>query len=455
MRKLIVLLNTLFAACILQAQVSMIDSYVNMAIQNNLELKNQSLDVEKSELAIQESKRLYAPNLSLDARYSLAHGGRTIELPVGDIINPVYVAIGDISEQIGIEPILPNDISNVDINFLRPQEHETKLSLVQPLFEPRWHLNYQLQSELSEMEEAEKEAYKQTLAADVHKAYYQYIAAGKVVDILSGSQELLVENKTISESLVRNGVATNEIVYRADAAISNLDAEMASAGSTVNTARAYFNMLLNRPLESEILIEENNQQAIAEWNLDAATSHALANRVELTQINHAVSITEQQGKLERAAYIPSLYGAMQYGFQGEKYSFTSEDDFWVGSIVLKWTFFDGLQAKSRMEQNEIDQQQILNSQEMLKDQIELQVANAYYEMEAASARIDGKKTEVESAQRTYDLLLSKYRQNTVPQIEVLDAETSLRTAKLELTLAETQHLIAISDFKKAIGAYDY
>src|SRR5262245_4854834 len=62
---------------------AVIDAYVREGLASNLSLKAQTLEVERSEAALDEARARYFPEVGFAARYSRSQGGRTIELPLG------------------------------------------------------------------------------------------------------------------------------------------------------------------------------------------------------------------------------------------------------------------------------------------------------------------------------------------------------------------------------------
>ena len=94
---------------------------------NNLALKQKEQNYLKSQNALREARSLFYPDLSLNARYTVAEGGRIIQFPIGDMMNPVYSTLNMLlaSDQFPMQ-------ENQEFPFYRPTEHETKLSLVQP-----------------------------------------------------------------------------------------------------------------------------------------------------------------------------------------------------------------------------------------------------------------------------------------------------------------------------------
>ncbi len=57
----------------------------------NQGLKQRQLDYASDLAALKEARGLFLPDFSLNARYTVAEGGRTIVFPVGDLLNPVYI----------------------------------------------------------------------------------------------------------------------------------------------------------------------------------------------------------------------------------------------------------------------------------------------------------------------------------------------------------------------------
>ncbi len=121
----------------LQAQNSYLDSYIREGLESNKGLKQKQLDYASDLSALKEAKGMFFPDISMNARYTVAKGGRTIEFPVGDMLNPVYSTLNMLTAS----EVFPQ-IENQEFAFYRPTEHETKLSLVQPIFNSDIVQNY-------------------------------------------------------------------------------------------------------------------------------------------------------------------------------------------------------------------------------------------------------------------------------------------------------------------------
>jgi outer membrane protein len=109
-----------------------LENYIRAGLENNLALKLKEVNYRKSLEALKQARSWFYPDISVNMRYSAAEGGRIIEFPVGTMLNPVYESLNYLLGQQKFP-----DISNMEFAFYRPTEHETKVSLVQPIVDPK------------------------------------------------------------------------------------------------------------------------------------------------------------------------------------------------------------------------------------------------------------------------------------------------------------------------------
>ena len=82
---------------IAQQQNRQLDDYISLAFGQNQGLKQQKFDLERSMFALKEAKALYMPTVSMLGSYTKSAGGRTIDVPVGDLVNPIYTALNQLT----------------------------------------------------------------------------------------------------------------------------------------------------------------------------------------------------------------------------------------------------------------------------------------------------------------------------------------------------------------------
>ena len=220
------------------AQSDVLDQYVQAGLDSNLALRGETLNIEKQLEVLEQSKALFRPNVSFNASYTMAGGGRTIDLPLGDLLNPAYSALNQLTGANNF-PMLANQSEQ----FLPNNFHETKIRVIQPLFNSDIYYGYKANQELISVKQAQKKVYEQELSKQIRQAYFQYLQAEKVISIYEDTKVLLAEILRVNQSLVRNDKATSEVVYGTEYEISKVEQQIVQISNNRKVAQAYFQLL--------------------------------------------------------------------------------------------------------------------------------------------------------------------------------------------------------------------
>src|SRR5690606_10100570 len=79
-------------------QESPLPHYIEDELNNNLVLHQSRLSVQRAMNASQEAKAMYLAAVDVDASNTHAKGGLAINLPVGDLLNPVYSTLNTLTQ---------------------------------------------------------------------------------------------------------------------------------------------------------------------------------------------------------------------------------------------------------------------------------------------------------------------------------------------------------------------
>ena len=422
-----------------------LQGYIQEGLESNQGLKQKQLDYSMHMAALKEARGLFFPDLSVNARYTVAEGGRIIEFPVGDLLNPVYSTLNVLTSS----DLFPQ-IENETFPFYRPTEHETKLSLVQPIFKSDILHNYRIEKQQVEIARIGVDQYRRELIRQISKAYYDYRKAVNLLNLADTTLYLVKENLRVSNSLYENDRVTIDAVYRSESELSKVEAQRSNAKNMVEAARAYFNFLLNRDLGTTV--EEGNAVPVPlQVSLEQASEQALERREELDQIEAYMKLNEHVIDLHRGQNIPGIFGAVDYGFQGEEYNFTKDDDFLLASVVLQWTLFQGTVNRQKVHQSRIEGEKLYEMYQQTRQQIRLEVINHYYALHAAFESLEAARKQTRSARQAYRLIERKYKEGQANLLELIDARTSLTGAVANLIIARTEYFSHWADFEYATG----
>lgn len=432
------------------AQQGVLEGYIAEGLENNLALKQKEFNYMKSLSALQEAKAMFFPDIYLNARYTWTDGGRVIELPVGDMLNPVYTSLNYLLQTDEFP-----QIDNQEFQFLRDHEHETKISIVQPIIEPKIYFNHQISKQMSEVQHADAETYRRQLVADIQTAYFNYLKTLRLEELLADTKVLLEENIRVNESLFRNDKVTVDNVYRSKAELSQLEQHIAEATKARQVSMAYFNFLLNRPLGEEILEDTFYDSTFVVSGLEWASENALRKREELAMLESYSKANDYYLNLHQSRIIPSVFGAVDYGYQGTKYRFTDDYDYYIASIVLRWELFHGYENRAQISQAKIGRETMQTRIEETKNQIRLQVIAAFYDLQASEKSITAADEALKSARKAYEVVDRKFREGQANLIEYIDARTTMTNAEQNLIINKYDYYIKYAEFERVACLYEY
>ncbi|WP_229598285.1 TolC family protein [Runella aurantiaca] len=429
----------------IQAQHSAIlEEYVQEGLKNNLALKQENLEIQKVLENIQQAKALFYPRVTFAPTYSLAAGGRRLQFPVGDLLNPVYSTLNKLTQT----SVFPQ-IENVD-ELLAPNNfHDTKITVQYSIYNPEIQYNYLIQKTLLTAQEAKKKVYENELRHTIEGAYYQYLQASEAIKILGNAQKTLNELVRLNQKLVNNNVLTKDAVIGAEYEISKLNQQLAVATKNRETAKAYFNFLLNRELSAEVVVDSTNLiPAAAYESLDKLSESALQNRQELNQLDQSILASKTAITLqEKAAKRPSVFIGGNTGFQGFGYTF-NQQAYGVAQLGLTWDLFKGYERKSKIQGAKIQTELLKTKKLEVEKQIELQVTQAFLELQATRENLKLVQDGVNKATQYFSVIDSRYRNNNVLYIEWIKAQNEVVTAQLQQSLARFDVLIKESLLNK-------
>ncbi|MEM6842681.1 MAG: TolC family protein [Bacteroidota bacterium] len=410
-----------------------LDDYIELGLKNNQQLIREQLSTQLAAEKEKEARGGYLPNVTLDASYTWAQGGRDIIVPAGDLINPAYEGLN----QVLGENRYPTDIPNFNEQFLPNNFHETKIRIIQPILNSRIYYGYKAQTAQRSAQQAQLQAYENQLSKGIKTAYFQHLAAREQLSILTDTKDLLEELLRVNQRLVANDKATPEIVYAARADVSEIESQLANARKQINTSRIFFNYLLSRDLGASIVVDSaavNSSETIAS-SLDNLQQQALADRHELAQLRYGLEASNLAVKLNRSYLLPEITAVADVGFQGFDYTFDDNQDFWLVQLGLTWPIFQGGQNRSRVQQAVLGQQQLESELVDLQQRIALEVSQTYYEWQEAQETLEFRQDERQYAQETFRIISKKYRQDQAILVELQEARTNFTTAQLSEAIA--------------------
>lgn len=422
-RTYLITLLLAFAQWPLHSQ-AILDQYVRQAIEQNQSIDERQALERKQQYALEHAGKLGGPEVSFLTTYTAALKGRSIALPLGDLLNPVYDALNDIT---GTQDF--PSIENQEFNFLPNNFYDARFRITQPILQPDIKYNKLIKSEEVTLAGLQTNQTIRDLTQQVKTAYLQWMRAGEAIYIMDQGLALLNENKRITESMIKNGQAIPSALMRIQSDIQHLTALREKSLSNQKNAASHFNFLLNRAGDSEILADSfpGVPTAVLAYNI--------AGREELQQIQTGQKIQELALQLEEKQHAPTLGLQLDLGSQ----AFAADwGGYVLGGIQLEIPIWDN--KKSRLKQLEWKAQldATAANYEWTTNAFEVQVEAEIENLRSDIALYNSFTDLLVTNERFYQETVRRYKEGMSNYIELLDARTEVTRTRLEQNLAKYQ-----------------
>jgi outer membrane protein TolC len=432
-------------ACIL-GQKSILDEYIEMGFQQNIVVQQKLISAEKALLSLQSAQSLYQPTLAFQGGYQTGEGGRSISFPVGDMLNPVYATLNQLTKSSAFP-----QIANVETNFFPRNFYDVKLTTVMPIYNRDISINKEIQSQTLGIQKADIQVYKRELVKNIKTAYLNYLMAHKAIGIYQNGLLLAQEGKKINEKLLANGKGLPAYILRSENEVVQMASQLSEAEKQAESAKMYFNFLLNRELQTEIKTNFDEQEA-----LDILKKNQMADadqREELGMLKQAISLQQSVVKMNESFYLPKLNGYLNLGSQSSNWDFNQKSAYYLLGMQVDIPIFSGKRNLNKIKQSAMDVDMAKKSLDLTSKQVSLalQIAQKNLTQTWVAFRASQKQIDVAN---TYQKLIDKgYKEGVNTYIETLDARSQWTNAHLALNINQFKILIAAAQVEREAASY--
>lgn len=249
MKRIILMACSFICLSSLWAQ-NKLEIYIREGLENNESIRQQKFALQKSLYALREAKSLFFPVLTAGASYNLSDGGRTISIPVGDMLNPVYSTLNQLTGRQDFP-----QVGNMEEQLNPNNYYDARLRFSLPIIDAEIYYNKQIKKHSVQLEEIELRLFKRELVKEIKIAYFQFAQAKGAVEIYRNALSLAEENLRMNRSLYQNEKINHTTVLRSINEVTRAETMLASSLVTQQNSAAYFNFLLNKPLDNEVVCD--------------------------------------------------------------------------------------------------------------------------------------------------------------------------------------------------------
>ncbi len=426
------------------AQSTLLDGYIQEGIANSDVLKQQNFQLQKSLYALEEAKGLFLPSVNLNGTYTLAAGGRSISIPVGDLMNPVYATLNELT---GMNRF--PQIENVNENFNPNNFYDVKIRATYPIVNQDIRYNKQLKEQMIDLQQVDIEIYKQELSKDIRLAYFRYLQAIEATRIYQNALALLRESLRVNQKLYENDMINRTAVTRSESEIVKVEAQLAEAQNNVQNATAYFNFLLNKPFDTPIAEDESFKQI--GYDFQTSFEGSTENRDELRKLTVAQGLNQTALKLNASYQIPKVNAFVDAGSQGFDFEVGNGSFYLLGGVSIDLPIYNGNRNRQKIKMAEMDVATVQTQREQVADQLALQLNTSVRDYQSALQIFKSSQVQVAFAKRYFDDVSKQYREGQALYIEYLDARNELTNAELQQSINLSNVWQKWTEVQRALG----
>lgn len=427
------------------AQASL-DGYVREGLRNNLVIQEKDLTLQQAQQSLQIARSYFLPSVNLLGDYTSGEGGRSIAIPVGDLLNPVYTSLNQLTGSDAFP-----QIENIEQNFFPKNFYDVRVRTSVPVVNTDLYMNRKIQGQQIMLKHHELEIYKRQLVLDIKTAYFNYLAATQAVKIYESAHVLVKKNVEINESLLKNGKSLPANYLRSKSESEKVMADLNSARNKQANARKYFNFLLNKPLDSEI----DETVTAGEAALADTASVNIGSREELQMLRTAQAINQSVMRMSQLNRLPKINAFLDLGSQASDWKYNDHSRYYLVGVQFSLPLFQGFRNNTVIRQNKLELQKTELSVRNTQSQLQMAAEIAGNDVASARQNYIASREQLKSAQSYFNLVEKGYQQGVNSLIEYLDARNQLTTSQLQQSLRWFEMLTAQAKLERETASYTF
>ncbi|GBC99876.1 Outer membrane protein TolC [bacterium HR17] len=264
----------------------------------------------------------------------------------------------------------------------------------------------------------------------VTQAYADVLASQAFEEVARQSVERVQAVLKVAQARFEAGTAPKFDVLRAEAELATAQEQLLSAQNAVALAKAALNQLLGRPTDAPVELEPLPEPLMAEptaLRSEPFLRQALANRPELRSAEWQIKAAQERVNFAKAD--KNLLAFLTGNYQRQTATGFSRDYAWGINLIVQLPIFDSGRRESVLQEQEALLRQASAQREQLERQIALEVEEAVRNYQIALQRLNTARAALKSAEEAYRLAQVRYEAGAGTQVEVLDAQVALTSAR--------------------------
>ena len=293
-------------------------------------------------------------------------------------------------------------------------------------------------------------AARQELKYSATDAYFKFMAARDAVRLATESVERLERYLQDVKLQFEVGVVAKVDVLRSEVELAKAKQTLIEAKNAYDVTMANLNTIIGLPLTTELKVAGDLSYEKYDQALAACMDTALRQRPEIFQATDAAKIAQEAITIARSGYLPTVSASYQAGWNDSKFAGTNNYN-WTVYLTTNWNFMDSGLTAGKLKQASEGFKKAKEQLQQTVDAVRLDVQSTYLTLKSAEQSIATSSAAVGLAEEDYKIKVIRYQAGVGTNLDVLDAQVALTTAKNNFLQAMYSYNNFRSKLDKAMG----
>ena len=291
---------------------------------------------------------------------------------------------------------------------------------------------------------------------EAKKMFFFLLKAEKLLKISQDTVTQITAQKEVAKNFYEVGMMPLNDLLQAKVELANARQELIVAQNKLEIAKSNFNILLRRPINKSVKLEDVPGYTTFENDIDYCIKTAKKNRLELEIADLKIEIAEKEVKLAQKNYYPSISLEGRYFKRGTDWdvdggNYIYDPEGWSITAVASWDFLEWGRSNYEIKEKQSRLSQAQYQKTEILDNIRIEVKQTYLNTLESEKNITTAKQAIEQAQENFRINKERYKEQIATSTDVLDAQTLLSRTTTNYYKALYDFKIAKASLYKAMG----
>lgn len=282
------------------------------------------------------------------------------------------------------------------------------------------------------------------------EAYYDILEAQRVMAVDQETVDNYREHLQDVQNLYTAGVAPKVDVLRSQVELSDAEQKLISSHNTYDVALSSLRTIIRYNHNDVLELSDEANYVPAAYILDDCLNYAREHRSDLMAYQVKVEQAKKDIGIAKSGHLPSVNMSLSNGWD-DQVVFSGDNHNLTAGVTANWNLFDSNVTDAAVKKAEIALEQAEYEYARQLDDVELAVRENYLNMREAEKRFISTKLAVSQAEEDYFIAREMYKVGQGVMLDIIDAQLALTTAKKNYIQAQYDYVTNKARLENSMG----